>query len=90
MAAAPGVQLDKLAKPYLRLDSYRCEFETFKKARLEYAPRLCNQDEGNLRDKLWKSVDRDVREALELKLGAEQISQISLTQLMLEISSVTL
>ena len=59
MAAAPGVQLDELTKPYLLLDSYRYEFETFKKVWLEYAPRLFNQDEDNLRDKQWKCVDRD-------------------------------
>ena len=40
MAATPGVQIDELAKPYLRLDSYRYEFETIKKAWLEYAPKL--------------------------------------------------
>ena len=35
-------------------------------------------------------MDRDIREALESKLGAERISQISSTQLMLEIERISI
>ena len=48
MTTTPGVQPDELDKPYLKLDSYQYEFETFKKAWLEYATKLCNQNKGNL------------------------------------------
>ena len=35
-------------------------------------------------------MDRDIREALESKLGAEWISQISSTQLMVEIERISI
>ena len=57
---------------------------------MEYAPRLRNLDEGYLRDKLWKCMDRGITEELASKLGAEWISQISSTQLMVEIERVSI
>ena len=84
MAARPGIRLDELDRPYLRLDSYKHEFETFKHTWLEYMPKLGNQKDGYLRDKLWRCVKRDMREALESKLGAKRITQISSSQHMVE------
>jgi hypothetical protein len=36
-----------------------------------------NQNEGYLSDKLWRCMERDISKALESKLGAERITQIS-------------
>jgi hypothetical protein len=77
MTATPGVQPNGLVKPYLKLDSYQHEFETFRKKWLEYAPKLCDQNEGDLRDKVWKYMEREIREALKSKIGSERITQIS-------------
>ena len=83
--AIPGDQLDRLDRPYLGPDSYQHEFETFKHAWLEYAPKLRDKNEGYLSDKLWRCMVRDISEALESKIGAERITQISSSQLMVEI-----
>ena len=50
---------------------------------------MCNQTEGNLQDKIWRCVERDIREALESKLGSERITQISSSQLMVEIERIS-
>ena len=89
MTARPGVGLHELYRPYLWLDSYQHEFETFKRTWLEYVPMLRNQNDGYLRDQLWGCVERDMIEALELKLGAERISQILSSQLMVEIERIS-
>ena len=90
MTARPGVGLNELYRPYLWLDSYQHEFETFKRACLEYVPMLRNQNFGCLRDQLWRCLERDMREALESKLGAERITQISSSQLMVEIERISI
>ena len=41
---------------------------------MEYAPKLRNQSKGYLGDKLWRCLERDIREALESKLGDERIT----------------
>ena len=82
MTDRPGVGLHELYRPYLWLDSYQHESETFKRAWLEYVPMLRNQNDGYLRDQLWRCVERGIREALESKLRAERITQISSSHLM--------
>ena len=50
---------------------------------------MSNQNEGYLRDELWRCMVRDIREALESKLGSERITQISSSQLMVEIERIS-
>ena len=80
MAAQPRARLRELDIPFSMFESYQHEFET---------PKLRNQDDGHLRDQLLRSVERDMRKALVSKLGAERMTQISSSQLLVEIERIS-
>jgi hypothetical protein len=80
MAAQPRARLRELDIPFSMFESYQHEFET---------PKLRNQDDGHLRDQLLRCVERDMRKALVSKLGAERMTQISSSQLLVEIERIS-
>ena len=85
IAAQPRARLDEMDKPFLMLEGYQHEFQTIKCVWLEYAPKLRNQENGQLRYHRLRCVERDMQKALASKLGAERMTQMSSTQLLVEI-----
>ena len=80
MAALPRARLHEMDRPFLMMECYQHQFETFKCAWLDYALRLRTQDVDLLRDQLLRCVERDMRKALMAKLGADRMAQTSSTQ----------
>ena len=72
------------------MNSYQPEYETFKCSWLESAPKLMDQNDGHLWDKLLKCMEADMKKALTSKLGTYRLTEFSTSQLMVEIEKVSI